>query len=42
VRHVTAARAGYGAAREFCDLLLCAAGRYAALLDGQRTTLDSA
>jgi 3-deoxy-D-manno-octulosonate 8-phosphate phosphatase (KDO 8-P phosphatase) len=42
VHHVTAARGGYGAAREFCDLLLCAAGRYAALLDGQRTTLDSA
>ena len=27
--HVTAARGGYGAAREFCDLLLVAAGRYA-------------
>jgi len=32
-RHVTAARGGHGAAREFCDLLLIAAGRYAALLE---------
>ncbi len=40
--HVTAAAAGYGAAREFCDLLLMAAGRYAALLHGHRQTLDSA
>ncbi|MDE2370591.1 MAG: HAD hydrolase family protein [Burkholderiales bacterium] len=39
--HVTAAAAGYGAAREFCDLLLMAAGRYAALLQGQTATLDS-
>lgn len=39
--HVTAAAAGHGAARECCDLLLCAAGRYAALLAGQTTTLDS-
>ncbi len=38
--HVTAARGGHGAAREFCDLLLVAAGRYAALLDGQLQTLD--
>ncbi len=30
--HVTAARGGEGAAREFCDLLLVASGRYAALL----------
>ena len=30
--HVTAARGGEGAAREFCDLLLMASGRYAALL----------
>src|SRR5450755_708313 len=30
--YVTTARAGYGAAREFCDLLLVAAGRYATLL----------
>ncbi|MDR0478536.1 MAG: HAD hydrolase family protein [Burkholderiaceae bacterium] len=31
--YVTAARGGEGAAREFCDLLLTAAGRYRALLD---------
>ncbi|MFN7196386.1 MAG: 3-deoxy-D-manno-octulosonate 8-phosphate phosphatase, partial [Hylemonella sp.] len=29
---ITAAAAGHGAAREFCDLLLVAAGRYADLL----------
>jgi 3-deoxy-D-manno-octulosonate 8-phosphate phosphatase (KDO 8-P phosphatase) len=40
--HVTAARGGEGAAREFCDLLLMAAGRYAALLQGHLQTLDSA
>jgi len=39
--HVTAQRAGHGAAREFCDLLLCAAGRYAELLQGQHSSLDS-
>lgn len=39
--HVTAARGGEGAARECCDLLLMASGRYAALLQGQRRTLDS-
>lgn len=33
--HVTAARGGRGAAREFCDLLLCAAGRYEALWAAQ-------
>jgi 3-deoxy-D-manno-octulosonate 8-phosphate phosphatase (KDO 8-P phosphatase) len=38
--HVTALAGGHGAAREFCDLLLVAAGRYAALLQGQLTTLD--
>jgi 3-deoxy-D-manno-octulosonate 8-phosphate phosphatase (KDO 8-P phosphatase) len=41
--HVTAAAGGHGAAREFCDLLLMAAGRYAALLDtalGSAVTLD--
>ena len=38
--HVTAAAGGHGAAREFCDLLLMAAGRYAALLDGHLQTLD--
>lgn len=30
--HVTVARGGEGAAREFCDLLLVASGRYASLL----------
>jgi 3-deoxy-D-manno-octulosonate 8-phosphate phosphatase (KDO 8-P phosphatase) len=38
--HVTSAAGGYGAARECCDLLLCAAGRYANLLAGHLTTLD--
>lgn len=41
VDHVTAAAAGHGAAREFCDLLLTAAGRYAALLASLRATLDA-
>ncbi|MFY9510239.1 MAG: HAD hydrolase family protein [Rubrivivax sp.] len=40
--HVTAAAGGHGAAREFCDLLLMAAGRYAALLQGHLTSLDTA
>lgn len=40
--HVTAAAGGHGAAREFCDLLLMAAGRYAALLQGHLRTLDRA
>ncbi len=39
--HVTAAPGGHGAAREFCDLLLMASGRYAALLQRERRTLDS-
>lgn len=39
--HVTAARGGEGAVRECCDLLLMAAGRYAGLLQGHLTTLDS-
>lgn len=39
--HVTAAMGGHGAAREFCDLLLMAAGRYARLLQEQVQTLDS-
>ena len=39
--HVTALPGGHGAAREFCDLLLMASGRYAALLQSQRQTLDS-
>lgn len=38
--HVTTAAGGHGAAREFCDLLLVAAGRYAQLLDSHLTTLD--
>ena len=40
--HVTVARAGFGAAREFCDLLLVAAGRYADLLHGPLRSLDGA
>jgi 3-deoxy-D-manno-octulosonate 8-phosphate phosphatase (KDO 8-P phosphatase) len=40
--HVTTARAGFGAAREFCDLLLVAAGRYADLLHGHLRSLDGA
>ncbi|HVZ46943.1 MAG TPA: HAD hydrolase family protein [Ramlibacter sp.] len=32
--HVTQAAGGNGAAREFCDLLLVASGRYAGLLEG--------
>jgi 3-deoxy-D-manno-octulosonate 8-phosphate phosphatase (KDO 8-P phosphatase) len=39
--HVTAARGGHGAARECCDLLLTAAGRYAELLRGHLITLDA-
>jgi 3-deoxy-D-manno-octulosonate 8-phosphate phosphatase (KDO 8-P phosphatase) len=39
--HVTTARGGEGAAREFCDLLLMASGRYAALLQAQQGTLDA-
>jgi 3-deoxy-D-manno-octulosonate 8-phosphate phosphatase (KDO 8-P phosphatase) len=35
-RHVTAARGGAGAAREFCDLLLMAGGHYRRLLDRAR------
>ena len=38
---VTRARGGEGAVRVCCDLLLMAAGRYAALLDAQATTLDA-
>jgi 3-deoxy-D-manno-octulosonate 8-phosphate phosphatase (KDO 8-P phosphatase) len=38
--HVTAAAGGHGAAREFSDLLLVAAGRYGALLAEQVGTLD--
>ena len=38
--HVTQAAGGAGAAREFCDLLLMASGRYASLLRGHLQTLD--
>lgn len=38
--HVTAASGGHGAARECCDLLLTAAGRYAGLLRSHLETLD--
>ncbi len=41
VDHVTTAPAGHGAAREFCDLLLTAAGRYATLLAAHGPTLDA-
>ncbi len=40
VHHITAAAGGQGAARELCDLLLMAAGRYAGLLQGHLGTLD--
>lgn len=39
--HVTQATGGHGAARECCDLLLMANGRYATLLRGHLTTLDT-
>jgi 3-deoxy-D-manno-octulosonate 8-phosphate phosphatase (KDO 8-P phosphatase) len=42
VDHVTAATGGHGAARECCDLLLTAAGRYNELLNGHLVTLDRA
>jgi 3-deoxy-D-manno-octulosonate 8-phosphate phosphatase (KDO 8-P phosphatase) len=38
--YITQAGGGHGAGREFCDLLLTAAGRYAALLQGPLPTLD--
>ncbi len=38
--HVTSAPGGRGAAREFCDLLLMACGRYGAILDSALHTLD--
>ena len=38
--HVTTRGGGDGAAREFCDLLLMAAGRYAELLRSHLHTLD--
>ncbi len=40
--YVTSAPAGYGAAREFCDLLLMASGRYVELLHEPLHTLDAA
>lgn len=42
VHHVTTARGGHGAAREFCDLLLTASGRYAALLAAQCGAVEHA
>ena len=41
VDHVTAAPGGAGAAREFCDILLQACGRYADMLQASRHTLDA-
>ncbi len=41
VDHVTALPGGHGAAREFCDLILMASGRYAGLLHGDTGTLDA-
>lgn len=38
--HVTSASGGFGAARECCDLLLMAAGRYADALRDHLVTLD--
>ena len=38
--YTTQAAGGHGAARECCDLLLQACGRYAALLNGHLDTLD--
>lgn len=38
--HVTRAASGYGAAREFCDVLLMAAGHYERLLNAHHDTLD--
>jgi len=38
--HVTQAQGGFGAARECCDLLMMAAGRYAEALRGHLVTLD--
>ena len=38
--HVTISAGGHGAARECCDLLLMAAGRYAEALRGHLVTLD--
>ncbi len=40
VHYVTPQVGGHGAARQFCDLLLVASGRYAGLLAGAQATLD--
>ena len=40
--HVSDLNGGHGAARQFCDLLLMAACRYADLLASHQTTLDGA
>jgi 3-deoxy-D-manno-octulosonate 8-phosphate phosphatase (KDO 8-P phosphatase) len=40
-QYVTSLAGGHGAAREFCDLLLTASGRYAELLQAQRVSLDT-
>ncbi|WP_310739907.1 KdsC family phosphatase [Inhella proteolytica] len=39
-QHVTRAAAGYGAAREACDLLLVAAGQYGRIFEAHCQTLD--
>jgi len=39
--HVSPLVGGHGAARECCDLLLWATGRYEALLHGHLQTLDT-
>ena len=41
VDYITVRPGGHGAAREFCDLLLMASGRYAALLRANSGTLDA-
>ncbi len=41
VDYITVRPGGQGAAREFCDLLLMASGRYAALLRAHGGTLDA-
>lgn len=38
--HVTRAAGGHGAAREYCDILLMAAGHYERLLNAHHDTLD--
>jgi 3-deoxy-D-manno-octulosonate 8-phosphate phosphatase (KDO 8-P phosphatase) len=41
VHYVTRARGGFGAAREFCDLLLMAAGRYTSLFADRSVPVDA-